>query len=81
MAKYVELRREEEYYRHGVWKIFYRVEGTDYMCRGERKGFTDGSNGPYEFDGGADEIKFSGKDAKERSLAIFNQMLEENKGL
>ena len=69
MPKLVKLVREEEYFRRGVWKIYYRLAGVNYIDTGTR---TDGSTyifGPYD-----DEIKFSGKDAEERSLAVYEEM-------
>lgn len=62
MSKLIELVRQEEYYRPGVWKIYYRVEGVAYSFEGK-------------IHDGPDEIKFSGKDAEGRSLTVFHSMV------
>jgi hypothetical protein len=64
-----EIDRAEEFFREGVWKIYYRVADHDYnytlKC-------SDGEilNRTYH----ADEIKFSGHDAEELSLLVYNEM-------
>jgi hypothetical protein len=72
MIKFVELRREKDYYRHGVWKIFYRLADVDYIRVIER---ADGTK--FDSDRGSDEIKFSGIDAEQRSLSVFEAMQAE----
>lgn len=71
-AKYSELILAEEYYREGVWKIYYRVRGHKYVQTHTRTDQT-----TFEIDHGPDEIKFSGFDAGVRALALFDLMKED----
>ena len=64
-----EVERAEEYYRPGVWKIYYRVVGHDYSYTLKC------SNGEVlARESPADEIKFSGHDAEELSLLVYLAM-------
>lgn len=67
-----ELTIQEEYYRQGTWKIYYRLSTTP--MRRESKRY-DGTRSFIEIP--CDEIKFSGRDAKERSHNIFDLMCKE----
>lgn len=72
--KFSELSVAEEYFRKGVWKIYYKVRSKNYsyMDTNVHTGKTFTGEHPPE------EIKFSGEDAKERALKYFEMMKSES---
>ena len=70
---YTDLGREEEYYRPGTWKIYFRRVGINYI-----ETITRADSTSFELDTGPEYIKFVGQSAEELSLKVLQQMQKEN---